>query len=460
MNKTIAAFSVVFAALPCHASPSGRTNFLSYGPGAAEEAMGGAVVGLVAGPQALYYNSSRLGFGSGGASAEWTRLMPGLSYSWLGAAAQLKFGALGLGMSSFELGNITVRGNLNDPGTSASSYQRSYMVGTARQIVDGLYTGTTFGLLDVSLAGYGAKSIFTDAGVSYRASDHLTVGATLKNLYFSGLNFGGEREVYPKEIRIGGSYDWRGILFVGQANKTFDGEGAKVFAGVSYTIYKALVFRGGFNGYPAFGIGIKTIGNRFGCDFSYQAKDVSSTQRLTLSYAFKADRVDSGPPDPYTELKDHAESLANFYREESRRQLEAHSMAAGRALRKLLALEPWNGDAAQALSAEAGVAFTAAKKPWTLPWLKRRNRAYLRFAIAYGEDKIGEACATGADFGKRWAGDGRVPVIARLLDKYGCNEQSQRRLNDSNNGAGSGEGSRLHSDGASRTDDAGKQGRQ
>ncbi len=411
---------ILLLSLPAWSMPSGRTHFLSYGPGAAEEAVGGAAVGMSQGPTSLYYNSAGLAKGPAAASAEWTRLGPGLSYSWIGASADLKYASLGLGVINLSLGDITARSNLSDPGASISSYQRAYLLGSAREVSPGLFLGSTLGLLDYNLAGYSSRAIFGDIGCSYRIMDKLTAGLSIKNFYFSGLSFGGEREYYPREIRLGGSWQVRGVDILAQAAKILDGSSPNVTVGATYALFKLFRLRGGFDGYPAFGFGLNAIGGRFAIDFSYQARAINSSQRITLNYLFKAPEA-VPPQDAYSELRQRSDSLASYFTEESKRLLETRDRRAGEALKKLLALEPGNADVAQALSAEAGETYRALRlTKWALtPWESRKRRHYLRFSVSFAEGSAREACLTGAEFRRKWPTDGRSRLIAQFL-AYRC----------------------------------------
>ena len=410
-----------------YAAPAGRDDFLSYGPGAAEEAMGGAVTSLVTGPTSLYYNSSRLGVGPNAVNAEWTRLMDGVSYSWLGASADTKYAALGLGIASLDMGNITARSSLLDPGTSVSSYQRAYMLGAAREIFSGFRTGSTLGLLDYNLAGFVAKGLFGDLGGSYRFNENLHFGVNLKNFFFPGLNFGNGAERYPKELRIAADYERYGLALAGQVNKALDGSSPKYLIGARYSMYKILTLRAGYDGYPSFGLGITTTDKRFAFDFSYKSRAFDASQRITLTYYFISSQDDL-PKDAYAELEQRAKSLAEYQKQESNRLLETRSEGAAASLKKLLALEPGNSDAAMALSSLTGQSLPKIRlSRWALtPWERRKRKLYLRFSVAYGSDSQDEACATGQEFIKRWPGDERSLLISQLFEGYGCGAKANK----------------------------------
>lgn len=402
------------------------SHFLSRGPGAAEEAMGEAVVATVSGPNSLYYNSAGLGSGPSAVTAEWTSLISGANYSWFGASADIKFAHLGLGLANLDLGNITTRSGPNDSGTTIASYQRAYMAGSSREILPGLLTGMTIGLLDFNLAGYRTTSLFSDWGLLYQVSERLNLGFASKNIYFSGLNFGGETEKYPREFRFGASWRIKGLNLTGEAGKTMDGSKPSVALGLGYTVFKLATFRAGFNSFPRFGLGLQTPNRKFILDLSYLMRPVSSTQRITLSYVFRADMEDAGPKDPFVELQERAKSLADYYSEESKRLLETRQHEAPAALKKVFALDPSNSDVAQTLSILTGVGFKAVRAsrwPAFTPWEKRRRRLYLRFAINFADDSRIDACNTGREFHKRWPGDSRSPLIRQLLKEIECQKQ-------------------------------------
>ena len=426
MMKSILWLAAVFAPSIACAAPTGRDNFLSYGPGAAEESMGGAVTSLVTGPTSLYYNSSRLGLGPAAINAEWTRLMTGASYSWLGASADTKFAALGMGLASLDMGNIVARSSLLDTGTTVSSYQRAYMIGAAREIFSAFRTGSTLGLLDYNLAGFTAKGLFGDLGGSYKFSENLHFGANLKNFYFPGLNFGGGKERYPRELRLAADYEGYGLTFAGQFSKSFDGSALKYSLGAKYALHPMLALRAGFDGYPSFGIGITSPSKRIAFDFSYKSRAFDSSQRITLTYYFRSESDDDLPKDAYSELAQRARSLAEYEKQESDRLLESRSDGAPTALKKLLALDPGNSDAAMALGSLTGLSLPKIRlSRWALlPGERRKRKLYLRFSVAYASDSKDEACGLGQDFIKQWQTDQRSLLISRLFEGYGCTKPS------------------------------------
>ncbi|MFC1521885.1 hypothetical protein ACFL6Y_05705 [Elusimicrobiota bacterium] len=399
------------------AQTAGRAHFLTHGPGSAEEALGEAVVASVFGPNALYYNAAGLGRGEGGVTGEYTKLLPGVSYSWLGSAFTVSGNSMGLGVLSLDLGEITTRESIQDPGSIAKSYQRAYFLGLSRPIGGRTRLGASLGFLDFRLADYESKAKFIDLGASARITRHLSLGAALKNAYFSGLSFAGNKEVYPQELRTGLVIN-RGIAqIMVQAEKVLDGSKPKYAIGFGYSPLKILSFRAGLNGNPRFGFGLTTKSNLFGLDFSWVSKTLSPTSRVSLSYFFRDDEDSIGPFNPYDELKGRAKSLESYLKEESKRLLQAkNNYEASKALEKLLAINPSSKNARHTLNTLTKtdykgfvlfpIAFTKQEKA--------RRMMYLRWSIGFAQDFHEEHMTLGKDFMCRWPGDKRSELISKL----------------------------------------------
>lgn len=405
------------------AVPTGRSHFLSHGPGAMEQSLGEAVAGVVSGPSSLYYNAAGLSNGGAAMTGEWTRLLPGVNYSWFGGSFDLGIAHMGLGAISLDLGEITARSSLGDSGTTVSSYQRAYLIGSSREVWPGIFAGSTWGFLDLNLAGYGSKAFFMDLGAIYRAPTLWSAGLAVKNAYFSGLDFGGEKEVYPREIRAGVSLQKSGMSLVAQIDKALDGSSPAFSIGGGYLLFRVLSFRAGMNGYPRLGAGFMTKNGMFSLDMSYQVGAVSASQRLTATYFFRGADDEDRPKDVYTELLEQVESLEAYLSEESKRLMEQkRNEEAVDSLERLLALRPSDSDAALALKALTGRVYPTIGKPnWPFGFIGgRKKRLYLTFAVAFaGKDGL-RACQSAKEFGERWPGDARWTLMAILVSGKDC----------------------------------------
>jgi len=217
------------------AAPAGRAHFLTHGPGSLEESLGGAAAAASVGPNALYYNAANLGSGPSAISAEFSEIFPGVGYSWLGSSFDLGSGKMGLGLISLDLGEITSREGLLDPGRETRNRQRAYLLGVSHKLSESLQGGLTLGALDFQLAGHSSGARFLDAGFSSRWGSQWSIGAVVKNAYFSGLNFAGHREIYPAELRAGAAASFGGLLITAQAHRTLDGSKPGFSIGLGYS---------------------------------------------------------------------------------------------------------------------------------------------------------------------------------------------------------------------------------
>ncbi|MEK6543823.1 MAG: hypothetical protein AABZ44_05255 [Elusimicrobiota bacterium] len=414
------------------AQPLGRTNFLTHGPGSFEESMGGAVVAFAQGPNALYYNAAGLASGQSGITGEYAQLFPGVNYSWLGSAFSLGGNSMGIGVINLDLGEITVRQDVLDPGSQAKSYERAYLFGFSRPINGSMQVGSALGLLDFRLASHASKARFIDLGVSGRVASHLTLGAVLKNAYFSGLNLAGNKEVYPQELRTALAVDNGPMALTVQVEKVLDASNPRFSAGLGYALLRFFSLRLGMNGSPRFGVGLLTADRTFALDFAWQMQAITPTARVGLSYFFR-DEEDSGQrmPDANSEMKQRASSLKDYLAEEAKRFLEnGDSNSAERSLEKLYVLNPASNEVRQTLisllakDSVKRLRLDAEQKTYPRIRLfpvalsraeKERRKLWLFFSVNFAERQVGDYAPLAQEFSKRWPRDPRSVLIRELV---------------------------------------------
>lgn len=407
---------VLLVAARVHASAPGRTHFLSHGPGSLEESLGGAVAASAIGPNALYYNPAGLARNGGGITGEYVSLLPGVNYSWLGSAFAVGGFGMGLGLASLDLGEIIQRQTILDPGSSAKSYQRAYFLGLSKGLGSRLKLGATFGLLDFRMTSYESKAQFADFGAAYALTDSLTIGGSLKNAWFSGLNFAGNKEVYPQEVRAGFSINRGGAGVFGEVDKTLDGSKPRLAFGLDYAPISVLSLRAGLNGHPRAGIGLASKNRTFAFDFSWSMKALNPTSRISLSYFFR--EIDERrPDDPYAQLRSRAETLREYLREEAKRLLEENKQEeASAVLKKILALDPSDRATRRTLFSLDQKKYPRFRTfPLAFSKTERAKRSlYLRWAVNFADGSAAEAMKTANEFTGLWPQDRRSDLIQLL----------------------------------------------
>ncbi|MBI2071181.1 MAG: hypothetical protein HYT79_11340 [Elusimicrobia bacterium] len=413
-----AALLLILPIAVVHGEFAGRTHFLTHGPGSLEEALGGAAAAYSMGPNALYYNPAGLSARASGITGEYAKLMPQVSYSWLGSAFSLGNNSFGLGIIGLDLGEITRRESVMDAGSPAKSYQRAYLLGASAGAGGSARLGTTLGLLDFVLAGYESKAVFADIGGAVRLGERWSLGAVLKNAYFSGLNFAGSKEVYPPELRLGASLSIGGVVMMGQAEKLLDGSTPRLAAGFGFSPAPGFSLRAGLNGVPRFGFGLTTKNRQFAVDFSWQVRAISPTGRVGLSYFFRED--EAGPPEnmnPYTELKLRAKTIEAFLSEEAKRLIEeGKSKESEIILKRLLALRPHDQEIRKTLVSMGSEFPVVRRRVWLFGRTqKEQRRHYLRFAVSFAQDARMDFVILARDFVDKWPDDERSELIRRLV---------------------------------------------
>jgi hypothetical protein len=272
------------------------------------------------------------------------------------------------------------------------------------------------------LADYQSSAYFVDLGLTNQFSSKLSAGINLKNAYFSGLNLAGNKEVYPPELRLGGSWNAGGaMVLLGQVEKILDGSKPRFSAGVSYSLLSIFSLRLGMNGNPRFGFGLTTKSRLFALDYSWQMRAVSPTSRVGLSYFFREnEEAAEAPLDPYDELKARAKTLASYFSEESKQLLqEGKTHRTKEALEKLLALNPDDNNVRQTL-VSLGSSKVHYPKITLFPFAITRQEAskrrlYLRFAVSFAQDHGKDYITQAQEFVERWPQDKRAQLIEQLI---------------------------------------------
>ncbi|MGV3706663.1 MAG: hypothetical protein ACO1NU_14920 [Arcticibacter sp.] len=201
---------------------------------------------------------------------------PGTSLSTQAAAVvlPLQSNVFGLGLQRFGF----------------SAYQESRLGFVfSRRFGDALYTALGFNYHQLSIPGYGNTSAFSiDAGLQYRLTKALRVGASISNLSGSGYEESASESI-PLEVSVGGAYQFSDeLLCTASLGAGNDSSGSDFRIGMEYNVLSCLALRAGLGMHPFnqnAGLGYKmehvhvdiAISNHFVLGY---------TPQISLSYAF------------------------------------------------------------------------------------------------------------------------------------------------------------------------------
>ncbi len=303
--------------------------------GARGIATGGAFVSNLVGLESIYYNPAGLDRTSGAeAIFSYMNYIADVNVSYFGVGTSLgDLGSVGLTFKSLDFGDIPVT-TAEFPDGEGRTYSPGFItVGLtySKVITDRISIGTNFKLVNESIENTSATGFAIDFGVQYRFDNHISIGATLKNIganmQYSGAELqqqsttingsapgspGGTFEIVaeqfqmPSYFELSASYnfllDEQNDLLLGStfvANNSL--EDAMNF-GLEYGFMKMFFLRGGYNlslgsdsnsiyGLTA-GAGVNyNMGSGIGISFDYAYRDVkdfpTSNHIFTVKLAFQ-----------------------------------------------------------------------------------------------------------------------------------------------------------------------------
>lgn len=283
-------------------------NFLSEGPGATAQGLGGAFTAIADDATAIYHNPAGLTFQRGAFAAEYMGIFGGGRYNYLAVTYPSKIGTLGLGAIQFATGDIEKRRFIGDTPTTINASQTAYYLPYSY-----FWKNTSYGLslkkIDYNLGGASASGYGADAGVIHTkylndfrhiATPSLNVGLVVKNLLQPSMKLSKTKEVFPREFQ--GGVAASGCMF-GRYNTNInelvydkitvsvdallreDGR-TEYLAGFEYAFRSLFSFRAGFKNNPSFGLGYGGEKTDYRFDYSLDMANLMPQHKLTFSYYF------------------------------------------------------------------------------------------------------------------------------------------------------------------------------
>ena len=284
--------------------------------GARGIATGGAFIANLTGLESLFYNPAGLDiYPQTEAMFSYVTYLADINISYFAVGTSLgDFGSIAFDLKSIDFGDIPETTVLFPDGTG-DTYSPSFMtfgLTYSKVLTDRIAIGTNMKLVTESIGNTNATGFAVDAGVQYRFSNKLMIGATVKNIG-TNMSFAGDdlnaRTTIPGSIpgAAGGSYQiitepflipssfqlslTYGIDFNAENNLLFAGaytvnnqyEDVANF-GLEYGFMNNFFVRGGYN-YLVQNQDDSIYGLTFGAGVNY---DIGGGVGIVFDYAYRA----------------------------------------------------------------------------------------------------------------------------------------------------------------------------
>ncbi|MCO6447407.1 MAG: PorV/PorQ family protein, partial [Ignavibacterium album] len=163
--------------------------------GARSIATSGAFVANVMGLESIYYNPAGLDISQRTeAMFSYMNYIADINISYLAIGTSLgDFGSIALSIKSLDVGNIPVTTNELPDGTGSTYSPGFVTVGLtySKVLTDRVSIGTNVKLLSETIGNTSATGFAIDAGVQYKFTEQISLGATVKNIG-SNMVFSGQ----------------------------------------------------------------------------------------------------------------------------------------------------------------------------------------------------------------------------------------------------------------------------
>ena len=171
--------------------------------GARGIATGGAFLANITGLESIYYNPAGLDvYPQTEAMFSYVNYLADINISYFAIGTALgDFGSIGLDLKSFDFGDIPVTTETFPDGTG-QTYSPSFITlgfTYSKVLTDRISIGTNLKLISENIQNTNATGFALHAGVQYRFSDALMIGATVKNIG-SDMSYSGQDLTSRTEI--------------------------------------------------------------------------------------------------------------------------------------------------------------------------------------------------------------------------------------------------------------------
>jgi opacity protein-like surface antigen len=163
--------------------------------GARGIATGGAFLANITGLESIYYNPAGLDvYPQTEAMFSYVNYIADINISYFAIGSSLgDIGSIGFDLKSFDFGDIPVT-NETFPDGTGETYSPSFLTlgfTYSKVLTDRISIGTNLKLISENIQNTNATGFALDAGVQYRFSDALMIGAAVKNIG-SDMNYSGQ----------------------------------------------------------------------------------------------------------------------------------------------------------------------------------------------------------------------------------------------------------------------------
>jgi opacity protein-like surface antigen len=163
--------------------------------GARGIATGGAFIANMTGLESLFYNPAGLDiYPQTEAMFSYVTYLADINISYFAVGTSLgDFGSIAFDLKSFDFGDIPVT-TIDFPDGTGETFSPSFMTfgfSYSKVLTDRIAIGTNLKLVTENIGNTNATGFAVDAGVQYRFSSELMIGATVKNIG-SNMNFTGD----------------------------------------------------------------------------------------------------------------------------------------------------------------------------------------------------------------------------------------------------------------------------
>jgi opacity protein-like surface antigen len=171
--------------------------------GARGIATGGSFLANISGLESIYYNPAGLDvYPQTEAMFSYVNYLADINISYFAVGTSLgDFGSIGFDLKSFDFGDISVT-NEQFPDGTGETYSPSFLTlgfTYSKVLTDRISIGTNLKLITESIQNTSASGFAVDAGVQYRFSEALMIGAAIKNIG-SDMNYSGQDLASRTEI--------------------------------------------------------------------------------------------------------------------------------------------------------------------------------------------------------------------------------------------------------------------
>lgn len=163
--------------------------------GARGIATGGSFLANVTGLESIYYNPAGLDvYPQTEVMFSYVNYLADINISYFAVGTSLgDFGSLGFDLKSMDFGDIPVT-TVEFPDGTGSTYSPSFLtlgLTYSKLLTDRISIGTNFKLISENIENTSATGFAIDAGVQYRFTESLMIGAAVKNIG-SNMEFAGQ----------------------------------------------------------------------------------------------------------------------------------------------------------------------------------------------------------------------------------------------------------------------------